>query len=143
MLDRLFLGIAIAGLSTVAFAAQRPPPAPPPYNWNGCYIGANAGGKWWANTSGTVNIAPGIDAVTSITSFNFNANGVSNWEVDSESTVALMTGLFEALKNDSHLSHAEALRLSMLRMIDHPSKSEWVEPRYWAPFIVVGEPQKH
>jgi CHAT domain-containing protein len=54
-----------------------------------------------------------------------------------------MTGLFEALKRDPHLSHAEALRLSMLRMIDSPSQSEWVQPRFWAPFIVVGEPQKN
>jgi CHAT domain-containing protein len=67
---------------------------------------------------------------------------VSNWEVDSESTVALMTDLFDALKNDPHLSHAEALWLSMLRMIDNPPQSEWTQPRFWAPFVVVGEPQK-
>jgi CHAT domain-containing protein len=54
-----------------------------------------------------------------------------------------MTGLFDALKTNSHLSHAEALRLSMLRMINNPSKPEWVQPKYWAPFVVVGEPQKN
>ena len=68
---------------------------------------------------------------------------VSNWEVDSESTVALMTGFFDALNANPHLSHSEALRLSMLIMIDHPLQSEWSQPKYWAPFIVVGEPRKN
>lgn len=68
---------------------------------------------------------------------------VSNWEVDSEATVALMAGVFDALKRNPHLSHAEALRSSMLQMIDHPAKPEWVQPKFWAPFIVVGEPQKN
>jgi len=54
-----------------------------------------------------------------------------------------MTGLFDSLKTNPHLSHAEALRLSMLRMINNPSKREWIQPKYWAPFIVVGEPQKN
>jgi CHAT domain-containing protein/Tfp pilus assembly protein PilF len=90
---------------------------------------------------------PGAEALSGLAQAFFYAGAksliASNWDVDSESTVALMTGLFEALKNDPHLSHAEALRLSMLHMIDNPSKSEWVQPKYWAPFIVVGEPQKH
>jgi CHAT domain-containing protein len=90
---------------------------------------------------------PGAEALSGLAQAFFYAGArsliVSNWDVDSESTVALMTGLFEALKSDPHLSHAEALRLSMLRMIDNPSKGKWVEPYYWAPFIVVGEPQKN
>jgi CHAT domain-containing protein len=90
---------------------------------------------------------PGAEALSGLASAFFYAGArsliVSNWEVDSDSTVALMTGLFEALKNDPHLSHGEALRLSMLRMIDNPSQPEWVQPRFWAPFIVVGEPQKN
>ena len=68
---------------------------------------------------------------------------VSNWEVDSESTVALMTGLFDALKENPQLTHAEALRQSMLQVIGNPLKPEWTQPKYWAPFIVVGEPQKN
>lgn len=68
---------------------------------------------------------------------------VSNWEVDSESTVALMTGLFDALKRNPHLSFAEALRLSMLQMIDKPADPQWSMPKFWAPFVVVGEPGKN
>jgi CHAT domain-containing protein len=68
---------------------------------------------------------------------------VSHWEVDSDATVELMDGLFEAVKANPHLSHAEALQASMLRMITNSSKPEWAQPRFWAPFVVVGEPQKH
>jgi CHAT domain-containing protein len=89
---------------------------------------------------------PGAEALSGLARAFFYAGArsllVSNWEVDSESTVALMTGLFEALKANPHLSHAEALRLSMLKMIDNPSKPEWTQPKFWAPFIVVGEPRK-
>jgi CHAT domain-containing protein len=90
---------------------------------------------------------PGAEALSGLARAFFYAGArsliVSNWEVDSESTVALMTGLFDALRSNPHLSHAEALRLSMLKMIDSPSKPEWIQPKYWAPFIVVGEPQKN
>jgi CHAT domain-containing protein len=53
-----------------------------------------------------------------------------------------MDGRFAALKANPGLSHAEALRLSMLRMIGNPSKPEWAQPSFWAPFVVVGEPKK-
>ena len=90
---------------------------------------------------------PGAEALSGLARAFFYAGAkslvVSHWEVDSEATVALMDGLFEALKANPHLSHAEALRLSMLQMIDHPSKPEWAQPKFWAPFIVVGEPQKN
>jgi CHAT domain-containing protein len=88
---------------------------------------------------------PGAEALSGLARAFFYAGArsliVSNWEVDSESTVALMTGLFGALKGNPHLSHAEALRLSMLQMIDKPSRPEWSQPKFWAPFIVVGEPE--
>jgi CHAT domain-containing protein len=65
---------------------------------------------------------------------------VSHWEVDSQSAIDLMTGLFDALKMNPHLSRAEALRASMLRMIT--KGPYWAQPKLWAPFIVVGEPRK-
>lgn len=89
---------------------------------------------------------PGAEAFSGLARAFFYAGTrsliVSNWQVDSESTVALMTGLFGAL-NNPHLSYAEALRLSMLRMLGNSSKPEWAQPKFWGPFIVVGEPQKH
>jgi CHAT domain-containing protein len=90
---------------------------------------------------------PGAEALSGLARAFFYAGArsliVSNWEVDTDSTVALMTGLFDALKTNPYLSHAEALRLSMLRIINNPPKPEWAQPKYWAPFIVVGEPQKN
>jgi CHAT domain-containing protein len=90
---------------------------------------------------------PGAEALSGLARAFFYAGArsliVSNWEVDSDSTVALMTGLFDALKSNPYLTHAEALRQSMLQMISHPSKPEWAQPKFWAPFIVVGEPQKN
>jgi CHAT domain-containing protein len=89
---------------------------------------------------------PGAEALSGLARAFFYAGAkslvVSHWEVDSEGTVALMDGLFEALKANPRLSHAEALRMSMLRMIANSSKPEWAEPRFWAPFVVVGEPMK-
>jgi CHAT domain-containing protein len=89
---------------------------------------------------------PGAEALSGLARAFFYAGAkslvVSHWEVDSEATVALMDGLFEALKANPRLSHAEALRLSMLRMIANSSKPEWAQPEFWAPFVVVGEPMK-
>jgi CHAT domain-containing protein len=31
----------------------------------------------------------------------------------------------------------------MLQMIDKPSRPEWAQPKFWAPFTVVGEPAKN
>ena len=89
---------------------------------------------------------PGAEALSGLARAFFYAGArsliVSHWEVGTESTVALMTGTFAALAVDPKLSHAEALRKSMLAMIDNARHPEWADPRYWAPFVVVGEPAK-
>ena len=89
---------------------------------------------------------PGAEALSGLARAFFYAGAkslvVSHWEVDSEATVALMDGLFETLKANPRLSKAEALRMSMLRMIANSSKPEWAQPEFWAPFVVVGEPMK-
>jgi CHAT domain-containing protein len=89
---------------------------------------------------------PGAEALSGLARAFFYAGArsliVSHWDVDNNATVALMDGLFEALKVNPHLSRAEALRLSMLQMIDNPSKPDWAQPKFWAPFVVVGEPRK-
>jgi CHAT domain-containing protein/tetratricopeptide (TPR) repeat protein len=87
---------------------------------------------------------PGAEALSGLARAFFYAGArsliVSNWEVNSDSAVTLMVGTFAALAADPKLSHAEALRKSMLAMIDqHP---EQADPKYWAPFVVVGEPAK-
>jgi CHAT domain-containing protein len=89
---------------------------------------------------------PGAEALSGLARAFFYAGArslvVSNWEVDSDSAVALMTGTFAALEADPKLSHAQALQKSMLAIIDNANHPEWADPKYWAPFIVVGEPAK-
>ena len=89
---------------------------------------------------------PGAEALSGLARAFFYAGArsliVSNWEVNSDSAVTLMTGTFAALADDPKLSHAEALRKSMLAMIDNPQHPEQADPKYWAPFVVVGEPAK-
>jgi CHAT domain-containing protein/tetratricopeptide (TPR) repeat protein len=89
---------------------------------------------------------PGAEALSGLARAFFYAGArsliVSNWEVNSDSAVALMTGTFAALAADPKLSHAEALRKSMLAMIDNAERPDWADPKFWAPFVVVGEPAK-
>jgi len=72
---------------------------------------------------------------------------VSHWAVQSDATVELTTGMFQALQADaaaqslsetSKIRTARALRASMLAMIDKPPQAAWTHPGIWAPFVVVG-----
>ena len=89
---------------------------------------------------------PGAEALSGLARAFFYAGGrsllVSNWEVETESAVALMVGTFAALAADPKLSHGEALQKAMLAVIKNTQHSEWADPKYWAPFVVVGEPAK-
>ena len=89
---------------------------------------------------------PGAEALSGLARAFFYAGGrsllVSNWEVETESAVALMVGTFAALAANPKLSHGEALQKAMLAVIENTQHSEWADPKYWAPFVVVGEPAK-
>jgi CHAT domain-containing protein len=89
---------------------------------------------------------PGAEALSGLARAFFYAGArslvVSHWEVDSEATVQLMTGTFEAAARDPKLSHAEALQQSMLSIVDNATSDEDAHPRVWAPFVVVGEPAR-
>jgi CHAT domain-containing protein len=63
---------------------------------------------------------------------------VSHWEVASESTVKLITKAVAKLKAEPKIGRAEALRRSMLSMIDTGKEYE-AHPAFWAPFVLVGE----
>ena len=62
---------------------------------------------------------------------------VSHWAVDSEATVGLITKAFDEIKADRKVGRAEALRRSMLALIERGGSH--AHPAVWAPFIVVGE----
>src|SRR5262245_29504492 len=89
---------------------------------------------------------PGAEALSGLARAFFYAGArslvVSHWEVDSEATVQLMTGMFQASAHDPKLSHAETLQQSMLAMIDNATSDGDAHPRVWAPFVIVGEPAK-
>ncbi len=62
---------------------------------------------------------------------------VSHWAVNSDATVTLITGAFARLAADPSMGRAEAMRQSMLALIDKGGAQ--AHPAYWAPFVVVGE----
>jgi CHAT domain-containing protein/tetratricopeptide (TPR) repeat protein len=89
---------------------------------------------------------PGAEALSGLARAFFYAGArsliVSHWAISDEATARLMIGTFRASARDPRLSHAEALRQSMLAMIDAAKSDAEADPRLWAPFVVVGEPAK-
>jgi CHAT domain-containing protein len=63
---------------------------------------------------------------------------VSHWEVDSDATVKLITEAVDNLKTNPKIGRAEALRASMLAMIDSGQDAQ-AHPAFWLPFVLVGE----
>jgi CHAT domain-containing protein len=63
---------------------------------------------------------------------------VSHWAVDSDATVKIITRAMHEMASDPKLGRAEALRRSMIALIDKGNARE-AHPANWAPFIVVGE----
>jgi CHAT domain-containing protein len=63
---------------------------------------------------------------------------VSHWEVYSDATVKLITTAVREMARDPKVGRAEAMRRSMVALIDNGARHEG-HPAYWAPFVVVGE----
>ncbi len=63
---------------------------------------------------------------------------VSHWEVSPETTVKLITGAINRFAAEKSVGRAEAMRHSMLDLLDH-GKPEEAHPSIWAPLTVVGE----
>jgi CHAT domain-containing protein/tetratricopeptide (TPR) repeat protein len=63
---------------------------------------------------------------------------VSHWEVYSDAAVKLVTTAVRDLARDPRVGRAEAMRRSMLALIDKGEPRE-AHPAFWAPFVVVGE----
>jgi hypothetical protein len=72
---------------------------------------------------------------------------VSHWAVESTSARLLTTGVFRRQHENPQLTRAEALRLSMLALIDGttdpggtgPPLGSLAHPAFWAPFVLVGD----
>jgi CHAT domain-containing protein len=63
---------------------------------------------------------------------------VSHWNVYSNAAVKLTTHVYSELGKHPEIGRSEALRRSMLAMIDQSDLRD-ANPAYWAPFVVVGE----
>jgi CHAT domain-containing protein len=65
---------------------------------------------------------------------------VSHWPVLSDASVRLTTGAIAALANEPQIGRSEALRRSMLALLeDRTLPEEYAHPAIWAPFSLVGE----
>ena len=62
---------------------------------------------------------------------------VSHWAVYSDATVKLVTAAVREMARVAKAGRAEALRRSMLALIDKGEPQE-AHPAFWAPFVVVG-----
>jgi tetratricopeptide (TPR) repeat protein/CHAT domain-containing protein len=86
--------------------------------------------------------AEGAEALSGLARAFFYAGArallVSHWAVYSDATVKLITGAVGRMAANKAVGRAEALRQSMLALIDNGKANE-THPSYWAPFVVVGE----
>ncbi|HEX4409208.1 MAG TPA: CHAT domain-containing protein [Xanthobacteraceae bacterium] len=72
---------------------------------------------------------------------------VTNWSVHSASARELITGVFKRQSADASLSRAEALRQSMVAMIDSGGYKDeagrvlfdYAHPLFWAPYSLIGD----
>jgi CHAT domain-containing protein len=90
---------------------------------------------------------PGAEALSGLARAFFYAGArsllVSHWEVDDEATAKLMTKIFMLMGDNPKVSHGEALQQAILAILDGATSDDDLNPRLWAPFVVVGEPQKN
>jgi tetratricopeptide (TPR) repeat protein len=86
---------------------------------------------------------PGAEALSGLAKAFFYAGSrallVSHWKVDSDASVKLTTRMLYEAANDNKIGRAEALKRSMLSLMQDNDKSYYAHPMFWAPFTVVGE----
>jgi len=89
---------------------------------------------------------PGGEALSGLARAFFYAGArsliVSHWQVDDAATARLMATTFKLHEEKPELSHAEVLQQAMLAMLDEAKSDAEAHPRFWAPFVVMGEPAK-
>ena len=97
----------------------------------------------------------GAEAVSSLGKAFFYAGTrallVTMWSVETTSARKLVTGIFQSQEENKALSRAQALRKSILNLIDKETLKDettgkiaasYAHPLFWAPFVVVGDPGK-
>lgn len=62
---------------------------------------------------------------------------VSHWPVDDYATSVLTTGMVAEMRDGQ--DRADALRASILKLMQDDPRRHYAHPRYWAPFVLVGD----
>jgi tetratricopeptide (TPR) repeat protein len=85
---------------------------------------------------------PGAQGLSGLAKAFFYAGSrallVSHWPVASAATTALTTRMLKEAK-DKSIGRAEALKRSMISLMNSPQKPYLAHPIFWAPFSIVGE----
>ena len=91
-----------------------------------------------ASSDGT----PGAEGLSGLAKAFFYAGTrallVSHWPVESSAATQLTTRMLQEIKTKA-VGRAEALKRSMIALMNAPGKEHFAHPMFWAPFIVVGE----
>lgn len=97
----------------------------------------------WVILSACNTAAPGgagAESLSGLASAFFYAGArallVSHWVVDDAAARRITTGTLSAMNTNPSAGRAEALRQSMMSMMDDP---EFAHPALWAPFVLVGQ----
>jgi CHAT domain-containing protein len=72
---------------------------------------------------------------------------VTNWSVDSQSARQLTSELFKLQRENPKLTRSEALRESMMALVDHGGHTDqsgkmifsYAHPLFWAPYSIIGD----
>ena len=87
--------------------------------------------------------APGAEGLSGLAKAFFYAGArallVSHWSVQSKAAVRLTTRMLTEAAQHPAIGRAEALRRSMLALMDDTENEHFAHPLFWAPFVVVGE----
>jgi CHAT domain-containing protein len=114
-------------------AEYRPNTSDPPYGHHAFRI------AHWPTAAGGSESA---EALSGLSRAFFYAGArallVSHWAVDLDVAVKLITKTLSTMAADKTVGRSEALRRSMVSLIEQGKPYE-AHPAYWAPFIVVGE----
>jgi CHAT domain-containing protein len=95
-----------------------------------------------ACNTATGNGSPGAEGLSALAKafFYAGARGLvfSHWRAPSAGAVAVTTGMFAEFAKPA-IGRAEALRRSMMDMLDPSSPPELAHPAAWAAFVLAGE----
>jgi CHAT domain-containing protein len=86
---------------------------------------------------------PGAEGLSGLAKAFFYAGSrallVSHWAVSSDATVELTTKMLSEAAASPEIGRSEALRRSMLALMNNGDKVYHAHPMFWGPFTVVGE----